>query len=160
MSLLRDYFAAPEDDHEALARTGTYAWELYAAMPERFWLNPAYSDGEDEWREGALRIDPYWYAGNAADPSQTMYLGLWTLLRDAGIPFRLHWGKFQPASSPDDRGWVDLLRAQYPRWEDFLRLRAERDPAGVFLTSYWRDRLGLWDAPGPQVGSLSSERQR
>jgi len=147
MTLLRDWFAEPEDDREALERTGTYAWELYAAMPERFWLNAAHSDGADEWRDGALRIDPYWYAGNAADPAQTMFLGLWTLLRDAGIPFRLHWGKFQPSYARGDRAWVDLFRAQYPRWDDFLRLRAERDPGGVFLTDYWRDRFGLWDGP-------------
>jgi hypothetical protein len=25
-----------------------------------------------------------------------------------------------------------------------LALRAEHDPDGVFLTRYWRDRLGLW----------------
>jgi D-arabinono-1,4-lactone oxidase len=147
--LLRDYFAEPKDDHEALERTGTYAWELYAAMPEHFWLNPAYSSGEDEWRDGALRIDVYWFAGNAADPTQTLYLGLWNLLRDAGIPFRLHWGKFQPSYAPGDRTWVDFFRAQYPRWDDFLRLRGERDPNNIFLTDYWREHFGLWDEPSP-----------
>jgi D-arabinono-1,4-lactone oxidase len=69
----------------------------------------------------------------------------WTLLRDHGIPFRLHWGKEQPPSAPHDRGWLEYFRARYPRWADFLALRAELDPDGVFLTGYWRDRLGLWD---------------
>ncbi|HEY5286429.1 MAG TPA: hypothetical protein VIJ50_04925 [Solirubrobacteraceae bacterium] len=152
MGLLRDYFSEPKDDHEALARTGTYAWELYAVMSERFWLNAAYSGGQDEWSEGTLRIDAYWFAGNAADPTETLYLGFWKLLRDAGIPFRLHWAKFQPSYAPGDRTWVDFFSGQYPRWEDFLRLRAERDPNNIFLTGYWRDRFGLWDqpAPGPQ----------
>lgn len=151
MQLLRDYFAAAgEDDAEALRRTGTYAWELYAVMPERFWLNAAHSDGEDEWRDGALRIDPYWFAENAADPTETLFAGLWSLLRDAGIPFRLHWGKFQPPVAAGDRAWVDFFRAQYPRWDDFLRLRAERDPNNIFLSDYWRDRFGLWDEPPPE----------
>ncbi len=150
MSLLRDYFTEPKDDHKALERTGTYAWELYAVMPERFWLNAAYSSGQDEWRDGALRIDAYWFAGNAADPTQTLYLGFWNLLRDAGIPFRLHWGKFQPSYTSGERTWVDFFRAQYPYWDDFLRLRAERDPNNIFLTGYWRDRFGLWDEPLPQ----------
>ena len=44
------------------------------------------------------------------------------------------------------RGQVDFLAAQYPRWGDFLRLREQRDPHNVFLTDYWRDRFGLWDA--------------
>ena len=45
--------------------------------------------------------------------------------------------------------WVDFFRAQYPRWDDFLRLRAERDPNNIFLTDYWRDRFGLWSEPHP-----------
>jgi D-arabinono-1,4-lactone oxidase len=151
MRLLRQYFDEPGDDHEALRRAGTLSWELYAAMPEPFWLNAGYSDGEDEWRDGALRIDPYWFGGNADDPVETMFAGFWSLLREAGIPFRLHWGKFQPHSPAGDRDWADFFRAQYPRWDDFLALRAERDPNNIFLTDYWRERLGLWDAPLSQV---------
>jgi hypothetical protein len=150
MRLLRDYFAAPGDGAEALARTGTYAWELYAAKPQPFWLNAGHSGGEDEWRHGAFRVDPYWFAENAADPVETFYAGLWSLLREAEIPFRLHWGKFQPRYPAGDRGWVDFFRAQYPRWDDFLRLRAERDPNNIFLTEYWRERFGLWDEPAPR----------
>jgi hypothetical protein len=150
MQLLRDYFAEPADDAEALRRTGTYAWELYAVMPERFWMNAAHSGGDDEWRGGALRIDPYWFAENAEDPTETLYAGLWSLLREAEVPFRLHWGKFQPSYLAGDRTWVDFFRAQYPRWDDFLRLRAERDPNNIFLTEYWRDRFGLWDEPTPR----------
>jgi D-arabinono-1,4-lactone oxidase len=148
MKLLRDYFAAPDDD-EALKRTGTYAWELYAAMPQPFWMNAAHSGGEDEWREGAFRVDPYWFAENAEDPVE-FYAGLWSLLREAEIPFRLHWGKFQPRYPKGDRAWVEFFRGQYPRWDDFLRLRAERDPNNIFLTDYWRERFGLWDEPRPR----------
>jgi hypothetical protein len=150
MRLLRDYFGEPRDEAEALRRTGTFAWELYATMPERHWLNAAHSDGEDEWREGAFRIDPYWFVENAEDPVETFYAELWSLLRDAGIPFRLHWGKFHPRYPKGDRSWVDFFRSQYPRWDDFLRLRAERDPNNIFLTDYWRERFGLWDEPPPQ----------
>jgi D-arabinono-1,4-lactone oxidase len=150
MRLLRDYFAAPRGDAEALRRTGTFAWELYATLPVPFWLNPSHSDGEDEWREGAFRIDPYWFAENAEDPVETLFAGLWNLLREAEVPFRLHWGKFQPRCPEGDRDWVDFFRAQYPRWDDFLALRAERDPNNLFLNSYWRERFGLWDEPPPQ----------
>lgn len=149
MRLLRDYFAAPSNDGEVLQRTGTFSWEFYAAKPEQFWLNASHSDGEDEWREGVLRVDPYWFVDNAADPAETMFAGLWSLLREAGIPFRLHWGKFQPNYREGDRDWVDFFRSQYPRWDDFLALRAERDPNNIFLTDYWRSRFGLWDEPRP-----------
>lgn len=150
MRLLRDWFAAPEDDAEALRRTGTFTWELYAAPPSPFWLNPSYSDGEDEWREGVFRIDPFWFAENAADPVESLYAGFWSLLRGAGIPFRLHWGKFQPRYEAGDRTWVDFFHAQYPRWDDFLALRAELDPNNIFLSEYWRGRFGLWDEPPPR----------
>jgi D-arabinono-1,4-lactone oxidase len=149
MRLLRDYFGAPSDGQEALRRTGTFSWELYAAKPEQFWLNASYSDGEDEWREGVLRVDPYWFVDNAADPTETMFAGLWSLLREAEVPFRLHWGKFQPSYGDGDRSWVDFFRAQYPRWDDFLALRSARDPNNIFLTDYWRSRFGLWDEPPP-----------
>jgi hypothetical protein len=153
MRLLHEYFTSPDDDHEAWRRTGTYAWELYAAPPTPFWLHPAHSDGADEWRDGAFRIDPYWFADNAEDPCARFFMGLWRLLRDNDVPFRLHWGKFQPPASPGDDGWVRLLRRQYPRWDDFLALRAQRDPDNIFLTDYWRSRLGLWDAPTPVARS-------
>jgi FAD/FMN-containing dehydrogenase len=149
MELLNRYFTEPRDDHEALDRTGTYAWEFYGAMPSPFWLSAAHTAGDDEWKDGVFRLDPYWFADNAEHPATTFYPRLWTLLRDHDIPFRLHWGKHQPAYEPGDRSWVDYFRAQYPRWDDFLRLRAERDPNNIFLTDYWRDRFGLWDEPQP-----------
>lgn len=151
MQLLNDYFTEPSDDHEAYHRTGTYAWELYTAMPTPFWMAASHTDGEDEdeWKDGVFRVDAFWFAANAGDPAAVFYPQLWQLLRDNDIPFRLHWGKSQPIYAPGDREWVDWFRALYPRWDDFLRLRERRDPNNIFLTSYWRDRFGLWDAPLP-----------
>jgi hypothetical protein len=153
MALLHRHFTEPDEDTEAYRRTGTYVWELYSAEPSQFWLSPGYTTGDDEWRDGVFRIDPYWFADSAGDPAETFFPGLWSLLRDDDVPFRLHWGKFQPVYARGDRNWVDWFRAQYPRWDDFLALRAERDPNGIFLTDYWRDRFGLWDEPAPRPGS-------
>jgi D-arabinono-1,4-lactone oxidase len=150
MELLNEYFTSPKDDHESYHRTGTFAWELYSAEPTSFWMNASYTDGEDEWKDGVFRVDPYWFAGNAGDPVAELYEPVWQLLRDNDIPFRLHWGKFQPVYERGDRTWVDFFRSQYPRWDDFLRLREERDPNNIFLNGYWRDRFGLWDAPEPR----------
>jgi hypothetical protein len=147
MRLLQRYFTEPSDAHEAYRRTGLYAWELYSAEPTRFWMSASHTTGADEWKDGVFRIDAYWFSGNPGDPAVTFYPALWELFRDAGIPFRLHWGKFQPAYEPGDRTWVDYFAAQYPRWHDFLALRERRDPNNIFLTSYWRDRFGLWEAP-------------
>jgi len=148
--LLNDYFDEPRDDREAYRRTGLYAWELYGAPPTRFWMAASHTSGEDEWSDGVMRIDVYWFAGNRGDPAVTFYPPLWDLFRVSGIPFRLHWGKFQPVYASGEREWVDFFAAHYPRWNDFLALRARRDPNNIFLTSYWRDRFGLWDVPEPR----------
>jgi len=149
MRLLNDYFTEPSDDHEAYRRTGTYAWELYTAMPTRFWMAASHTTGTDEWQDGVFRVDAFWFGENAGDPAAIFYPQLWRLLRDNDVPFRLHWGKSQPIYESGDREWVDWFRSLYPRWEDFLQLRDLRDPNNIFLTSYWRDRFGLWDAPLP-----------
>jgi hypothetical protein len=144
ITVLRDYFAEPARTLDSYHRTGLYAYELYAAPASAGWLHPGHSDGSDEWRDGSLRLDVYWFSDNAEDPLQRFFPQFWELLRDHDIPFRLHWGKEQPASTPADRSWVELISSRYPRWGDFLKLRAELDPDEVFLTDYWRDRLGLW----------------
>ena len=43
----------------------------------------------------------------------TFYPSVWTLLRDSDIPFRLHWGKHQPAYQRGVRTWIDFFRARY-----------------------------------------------
>jgi D-arabinono-1,4-lactone oxidase len=148
--LLRDYFTEPDDAHEAYRRTGTFAWELYTAEPTQFWMSASHTSGDDEWKDGVFRIDSYWFGHNAGNPAETFYPQFWNLFRDSGIPFRLHWGKFQPVYEPGDRSWVDFFKSQYPRWDDFLTLRERRDPNNIFLNGYWRDRFGLWDAPAPK----------
>jgi len=150
MTLLQAYFVAPADPHEALRRTGTYAWELYGAKATPLWLACSHTSGDDEWKDGVFRIDLYWFANNPGDPAEVFYPQFWQLLRDNGIPFRLHWAKFQPVYAAGDRGWVDFFKAQYPRWDDFLELRRKKDPNNIFLNDYWRARFGLWDAPRPQ----------
>jgi FAD/FMN-containing dehydrogenase len=39
------------------------------------------------------------------------------------------------------------LRDLYPRFQDFLALRAELDPAGLFLNPHLRRIFGLDDRP-------------
>ena len=107
--------------------TGVYACELYATPRSKFWMSPAY-------REAVLKIDTFWFAHSKIDPHVLFYPQFWELLKD--FSYTLHWGK---ALS----GEVDYLRPQYPRWDDFMRLRADMDPDQVFVTGYWRRHLGI-----------------
>jgi D-arabinono-1,4-lactone oxidase len=150
MCLYRDYFQAGGNPHGILARTGTYTWEVYGAKPTPFWMNAAYTNGYDEWKDGVVRFDIFWFSNNPGDPAESFFPKYWRLLRDANIPFRLHWGKFQPNISKEDpEGWVEFFRKQYPRWDDFLALRTSMDPNNIFLTDYWRSIFGLWETPRP-----------
>jgi hypothetical protein len=156
MCLLRDYFQADGTPEGILKRTGTYTWEIYGAKPSPFWMNAAYTGGDDAWKDGVVRVDAFWFANNPGNPAETFYPQFWKLLRDAGIPFRLHWGKYQPViPQGDPEGWVAFFREQYPRWDDFLALRARMDPNNLFLTDYWRSIFGLWDTPRPRPSGAS-----
>ena len=54
--------------------------------------------------------------------------------------------------------WAAFYAAQLPRLEDFLALRAQRDPAGVFFTEYWQLRLlGQAEPPREYQPVLSPE---
>jgi FAD/FMN-containing dehydrogenase len=49
---------------------------------------------------------------------------------------RPHWGKLHTCKAQD-------FAAMYPRWQDFLKVRAEFDPAGKFLNTHMRDVFGI-----------------
>ena len=130
------------DTKNSYRRTGTFAIELYAEKANRFWMNPAYTTCNDEWVDGAFRINPFWYGRNAGDPAARFFPQFWNLLQETGVPFRLHWGKFLPVAEQDPN-WVDRVRARYPMWQAFLDLRSQRDPDRIFLSEYWCRQLGL-----------------
>lgn len=115
-------------EKNGLSAAGTYACEIYAAKRSRFWLSPAYN-------QNVVRIDVFWFARNAGNPAKTFYPQFWKLLKPFG--FRAHWGKFLPPADSDTGR--EYMRQQYPRWDDFIKLRRKHDPLGIFLTKYWRD---------------------
>ena len=141
-SALRDYFKEGSRDLDALLRTGNNAWELYASKASTAWMSMSYSDGNDIWKNGAFRIDPFYFIHNSRD-FRALYRPFWLLLKERNIPFRLHWGKSFPAMDDTELTPTDLVINQYPRLQNFLDLRASKDPNGIFLNSYWRYWLGL-----------------
>lgn len=158
MNILNTYFTSPKTADEALAATGTYGWELYGAGPTGILMSPSYSDGNDIWKDGVFRIDPYWFANNAGNPAEVFYPALWNLLRSNGIPFRLHWAKFQPViPQGDPEGWVGFFKEQYAQWDRFLSIRESKDPNNIFLTDYWRTRFGLSAAARPKLTTGTAE---
>ncbi len=136
MNLYQDMF-----EKDGYAATGYFSTEIYAGPPSSGWLDPGYTDGSDEYKDGAVRIDVYWFRDNMGVPNcdEAFLDQYWEVLRDNDVPFRLHWGKFVP--SYDFVNWAAYYKASLPRFDDFMALREARDPDGLFFTCYWRNRL-------------------
>lgn len=126
-----------------LRATGTMACEIYPAKRNPFWMHACHE-------QDRMRVDFLWFSRNDGRPDQIYYPQYWELLKE--FNFRVHWGKHVPssttpwkglASDPKVDSWTSYLRKQYPRWGDFLELRARMDPKGTFVTGYWKRRLGL-----------------
>lgn len=136
MNLYQSMFEAGGD-----AATGYFSTEVYGGPPTAGWMHPGYTDGYDEYKNGTVRIDVYWFRDNQGIPNldEGFLDQYWEILRDNGVPFRLHWGKFVPRY--DFADWAAHYRASLPRFDDFMALREARDPEGLFFTAYWRQRL-------------------
>ncbi len=136
MNLYQEMFTKGGDD-----ATGYFSTEVYGGPPMSGWMHPGYTDGKDAYKDGTVRIDVYWFRDNAGIPNadEGFLEQYWQVLRDNGIPFRLHWGKFVPRF--DFAEWAAYYKANLPRFDDFMKLRAKRDPDNLFFTEYWRLRL-------------------
>ncbi|WP_298468540.1 hypothetical protein [uncultured Erythrobacter sp.] len=136
MNLYRDMF-----DQGGAEATGYFSTEIYGGPPSSGWIDPGYTDGKDEYKDGTVRIDVYWFRDNQGVPNsdEGFFDQYWDILKDNQIPFRLHWGKFVPRY--DFPQWLEHYRASLPKFDDFMALRKKRDPDGLFFTSYWKERL-------------------
>ncbi|MCS1350826.1 D-arabinono-1,4-lactone oxidase [Mechercharimyces sp. CAU 1602] len=91
---------------------------------DNIWLSPAYG------RDSAF-IAVHMYKGM---PYKEYFAALEEIfLRHEGRP---HWGKMHTQSAEE-------LKNRYPKWEEFMRVREELDPAGLFLNPYLRRVFGV-----------------
>jgi len=66
---------------------------------------------------------------------------------------RPHWGKINTANAT-------FLSAQYPKYKEFIKLREEVDPNGVFMNAYLEQRLQIVAREEVSVKSQASEVNR
>lgn len=71
---------------------------------------------------------------NSSLPFRDYFADIEGIFQDHGG--RPHWAKIHSMKATD-------LAVRYPKWRDFLDLRARLDPDGVFLTPYLRALLGV-----------------
>jgi hypothetical protein len=118
-----------ENDYntKGYSATSFYTVEILGAKKSNCWLSPAY--GND-----TVRINILYFQKSKVIPAD-YFQQFWDLLNKNNIPFRPHWGKALPA--------VTNLTDSYPKWSVWKTLRDQMDPHKIFLTDYWRGRLGL-----------------
>lgn len=121
MSRLQNLFST-----RGYAATGNFVCEIYGGKRSPFWMSPGY--GRD-----SVRVNVFWLSTNQGAPEEGMFRSIWDVARDLGA--RLHWGKIL---DPEDRTHAQ----RWPRFDDFLQLRARFDPQGRLLSDYWRRQLG------------------
>ncbi len=127
-NLPREHFQTVIEEIRALTAKQNYAVhfpiECRTAAADDIWLSPAY-------QRASAYIAVHMFKGM---PWQQYFSEIQDIfLRYDGRP---HWGKWHSLRA-------DELAKRYPRWQDFLAMRAELDPEGVFLNPYLRDVFGL-----------------
>ena len=58
----------------------------------------------------------------------------------AHLSIRYHWGKHFPADTDSDD-----IRNMYPKFDDFVNIRKEMDPKGVFINPFLKKTFGFND---------------
>jgi D-arabinono-1,4-lactone oxidase len=112
--------------------TGSFACELYGAKKSRFWLSPSY--GRDTIRVDLMHLDQ-----GRIRPETEYFPQFWSLLER--FEPRYHWGKQMPPSGR--AAGASYFARVYPRWSDFLNVRAKLDPDNLFVNDYWRHYFQL-----------------
>ena len=120
---------------------------LYCSFP----VDIRFSKREDDcWLSPAFGADVCWVGipakrprGRETEHGETFAAFELIMVAHGGRP---HWAK-QHTLDPA------FFARSYPRWQDFLDVRAELDPSGTFLNPYLRQLLGL--AAGGDDGGLA-----
>jgi len=118
--------------------TGTFGTEIYTAKKSPFWMSMSYD-------RDVIRVDPYWFEYNSVGTLEEFFEYYWDTLLP--IPTaRLHWGKhFPKIGTPFGHFTIgpDYVKKSYTKFDSWMALRQKYDPEQVFVTSYWRDLLGI-----------------
>lgn len=98
--------------------------ECRFVQDDDIWLSPAYQRDSAYIAIHMYKGMPYTAYFRHAEAIYQNYQG------------RPHWGKMHTL---DHRKFAQL----YPHWQDFLRIRQQLDPQGIFLNDYLREMLGI-----------------
>jgi L-gulonolactone oxidase len=105
-----------------------YPVDVRFSAADEAWLSPAY--GRQTCYIGIIMYRPF----GSDVPYEDYFCDVDALFTQ--LEGRPHWGKIHYRTASD-------LSSVYPYWNDFLRLRAELDPQGIFLNDYLECIFGI-----------------
>jgi FAD-linked oxidoreductase len=131
-----EYAVPRESLHDVLGELRSLVTKL--ENPVAFPVEVRVAAADDIWLSTAYERDSAYIAIHqfVGMPYREYFAGFASIAAEAGG--RPHWGKMH------DLG-ADRLRELYPRFDDFVRIRKEVDPAGVFSNDYLDRVLGRGD---------------
>lgn len=102
-----------------------------------FWLSPSFSG--DKFR---LDVNFFQYdteLGSLTDRSdpKDFFKIYFDYFDKHGPPYNCHLGKYMAPGFGD----LSRLRRMYPKYDEWMAVRAKLDPRQVFVTPYWRKRF-------------------
>jgi len=124
---LQTGFACFEEIRAAMRKSGVQVFfplEFRFVKADDVWLSPFYQRDSISISVHQYYKQDYRPLFEVVEPIFRKYEG------------RPHWGKLHSCKAQD-------FAALYPRWQDFLDVRAQFDPKGKFLNAHMRDTFGI-----------------
>jgi FAD/FMN-containing dehydrogenase len=124
------------------ARTALGALRDFFATTGRYPLMPIHircSSQSSQWMSPAYERDVCYFDFWQYPRSDAAFQEIYDVMDR--FECRFHWGK-------ETRADRQTIRARYPKWDDFARVRQDWDPRGVFLNAYMAAFFGEPPAAG------------
>jgi D-arabinono-1,4-lactone oxidase len=100
----------------------------------QFWLSPSFSGDK-------FRLDVNFFQYDTAPGSLTerfdpadFFRPYFEYFDKSGLPYTSHLGKYLPPGFGD----LQRLRRMYPKYDEWMQVRARLDPHQIFVNPYWR----------------------
>jgi len=115
---------------------GNFFTEFYSAKKSPFWLSPSYTGDKFRLDVNFFQYDTEKFSLKRSDPA-VFFRPYFEYFDKHGPEYRCHLGKYVTPNF----GNLKLLRSSYPKYDEWMQIRATLDPRQVFVTPYWREHF-------------------
>jgi D-arabinono-1,4-lactone oxidase len=99
-----------------------------------FWLSPSFTGDKFRLDDKIFQYDTQLGSLSERSDPADFFRPYFEYFDKRGPPYTCHLGKYMPPSF----GELQRLRRMYPKYDEWMQLRAKLDPNQIFVTPYWR----------------------